>query len=157
MDKKVMDFSGSQSFEEMKDAARVDAPKEISLVERTINIDVRYRIPGTRETRTFLIKSTIPDAQAKLSAARMESMMSGGLALPHSHALRISMLALVACQISEAGDLERWIKEDDDLLVALYKECDEHSLRYFRGDGGEGGEASREPNFSICSVVSPPA
>ena len=111
-----------------------------------------------RQKHEASIVSRIMTGDERHVVGRMCSLMANGIPfdnLPTAVQARFYALAVVAVQ---ARDLpvwvETWVKEDSQLLDAIFVALEDHETRYFRGQFGEGEAATGRPRVEISKAHS---
>lgn len=129
-------------------------------------------IPTTPREESFRLVYTAPDGVRHEAAivsrimtgderhvvGRMCGLMANGIPfdnLPAAVQARYYALSIVAVQARDLPNwVETWVKEDAELLDALFVALEGHENRYFRGQFGEGEEQERKPRVEISQAHS---
>lgn len=129
-----------------------EAP-ETSFVSREEIFRLVYTDPNGRRHETGLI-SRIMSGDERHVVGRMCSLMANGIPfdnLPSSVQARFYALSVISVQARDLPQwVETWVKEDAELLDAVFVALEGHETRYFRGDSekGEGQERSSRVEIS---------
>ena len=94
------------------------------------------------------IKIKVLDGDESLKVQRRSADLAGCPwdHIPPAGQIRILALSTLAFAVVSAPDwFYRWVSTCDDLLFHVFRVCQEHADRYFRGNLGEGPEAKIKP------------
>ena len=121
---------------------------------------VVYTDPDGHRHETGMI-SRIMSGDERHVVGRMCALMSNGVPFDHLPAgvqARFYALSVVSVQGRDLPLwLESWMKEDAELLDAVFVALEGHEQRYFRGDTQEGEESKRISRVEISSTHNPKA
>ena len=126
----------------------------VPVTAREENFRVVYIDPNGIRHETALV-SRIMSGDERHVVGRMCALMANGIPfdhLPTSVQARFYALAVVSVQGRELPMwLETWIKEDAELLDAVFVALEGHESRYFRGDVQEGEESPRGSRVEVSA------
>ena len=113
---------------------------EVPLVPREETFRLVYKDPNGNQHEAGIV-SRIMSGDERHVVGRMCALMSNGIPfdhLPSAVQARFYALSVVSVQARDLPQwVETWVKEDAELLDALFVALEGHENRYFRGEFGE--------------------
>lgn len=150
----VMDLRGARKLGDQP------APAESPLTPRELALRIVYTSPEGKRHEAVAV-SRIMDAADRATWNRIRTGLvrenGGDLAsLPLVEQARIHAFSMIAVQLREPPEwIERWVGQDDALLMQLFEACEGHSARYFRRDAGASAEDAARSRVSIAPADAP--
>lgn len=153
-------MSKAINLREMKEEATkepVVLKEEKKYTEREISFNVDYNSPEG-ELLSARVTSKILDGKGRTLKARVMAQLLGGYrpdSLWQDDLYRMEAISRVATQIVDLPEwLDKWVQEDNELLVRVSSILSEHETRYFRLDDREGEGSEKSARISIVSPFS---
>lgn len=133
-----------------------ERPADIPLTPREASLPITYHAPDGA-TYTDVLRLRILTYDGHAGVARMEADMAAGRPFESMSAGRrgwISKMALVTHYLVEIPVwLNTWLAEDQELLQAIFENCQAHNYIFFRPDPAQGEGASQRSRVVVDSPL----